>query len=286
VDATLQLLLPALLGLATGIAATAWKSRKDLEAQYDVSLREKRIPAYQELWKELERLAYYSSEHALTYGVSRELSKALRQWYFRVGGLLMSARTREPYFDLQRALKEIADHGGADEAEIEERAAVALQGLGSRLRTSTTDDVATRVGPLLTSSLAAWAEPLRGRRGQVQVTLTQGWSFGPDASAVWRVRVVNLSATRALAVTHVGLAGETSLAVAPTLGSPDLPSTLLPRGEWLGVVADAEGSLMRAVADPLRSAWASGDGWHASSRPPGDAPPSPNPAAAAHKQLS
>jgi hypothetical protein len=55
VDTALQLLIPALIGLVTGAAATAYKSRKDLEVQYDIKLREERIDAYKALWKELDR---------------------------------------------------------------------------------------------------------------------------------------------------------------------------------------------------------------------------------------
>jgi hypothetical protein len=79
------------------------------------------------------------------------LATALCTWYFDIGGLLMSERTREPYFDLQRALKAVGDgHTRTDEEELPRPTAEALKQLGSRLRTSTTDDVATRVGPLLT----------------------------------------------------------------------------------------------------------------------------------------
>jgi len=66
----LELVIPALAGLVTGVAATAYKSRKDLEVQYDIKLREERIQAYKRLWKEidrLDRLAYYAPpEKALT----------------------------------------------------------------------------------------------------------------------------------------------------------------------------------------------------------------------------
>jgi len=82
----------------------------------------------------------------LTYGVAHELATALRTWYFDIGGLLMSERTREPYFDLQRALKAVGDARGED-TEFPRPTGDALKQLGSRLRTSTTDDVATRVGP-------------------------------------------------------------------------------------------------------------------------------------------
>src|SRR4051812_37712601 len=102
-------LITALIGLATGAAATAYKSRKDLEVQYDIKLREERIEAYKALWTELDRLAYYAPEKLLNYAVAHELATALRKWYFDIGGLLMSEPTRESYFDLQRALKAVGE---------------------------------------------------------------------------------------------------------------------------------------------------------------------------------
>jgi hypothetical protein len=48
-DTALAVLIPALIGLVTGAAATAYKSRKDLEVQYDIKLREERIEAYKRL---------------------------------------------------------------------------------------------------------------------------------------------------------------------------------------------------------------------------------------------
>jgi hypothetical protein len=109
----------------------------------------------------------------LTQGIARELARALRTWYFDIGGLLMSEPTREAYFDLQRALKSAGDAGASGDILLPDPTTAALKQLGSRLRTATTDDVATRVGPLLTHSLRAWLG--RGRRWP-RVTVTRAWS--------------------------------------------------------------------------------------------------------------
>jgi hypothetical protein len=274
VNTGLELLIPALIGLVTGAAATAYKSRKDLEVQYDIKLREERIEAYKALWKELDRLAYYAPEKPLTYAIAHELATALRTWYFDVGGLLMSERTREPYFDLQRALKAVGDaRTGADEA-LPRRTGDALKKLGSRVRTSTTDDVATRVGPLLTPSLSALLG--RGRRTKALVTVTRGWGFDPEAAGVWRVRVVNRSPSRALKVTRVWLDASRETDAAPLDPEEPLEQMLFPRDEWQGFVPDEDG-LMDGVDDPFRAGRASGPGWHARSRSGGDAPASPIP---------
>ncbi|MGZ6575529.1 MAG: alpha/beta fold hydrolase [Solirubrobacteraceae bacterium] len=297
-DTAVALIIPAVIGLVTGAVATAYKSRKDLEVQYDIKLREERIGAYKLLWKELDRLAYYAPEQPLTYGVANELATALRAWYFSVGGLLMSARTREPYFDLQRALKSVGDaHAGRD-TELPRATGDALKQLGSRLRTSTTDDVATRVGPHLRHSLRAW--PMRGLRAKPLVrlrakplvrllakplvrllakplvTVTRGWRFRPDAAGVWRVGVVNRSRSRALTVRKVWLDASPETNATPLDWANPLPRTLYPGEAWQGFVPDQAG-LMDGVGDPFRTGWASGPGWRARSRSGGDPPASPIP---------
>jgi hypothetical protein len=67
-----------LFGLVAGIAGTAYKSRKELEANYDIELRKKRIDVYQELWSDLEVLAKYSPPSFSRESVE-QLSLALRK---------------------------------------------------------------------------------------------------------------------------------------------------------------------------------------------------------------
>jgi hypothetical protein len=260
VDTALAIVIPALIGLVTGAVATAYKSRKDLEVQYDIKLREERIAAYKELWKELARLAYYSPEAPVTRDVARDLSAALRKWYFETGGLLMSEETREPYFDLQRALTAVV----ASDDELSTPTIDALKQLGSRLRTSTTDDVATRVEPLLQHRLR-----LR-RRAQAQVTVARGWTFDGEASGAWRVRVVNRSRSRLLKLDEVSLGAAQAKPV-----DKKLPRTLYPGEAWQGFVRDAS---LAGVDDPFRAGRARGPGWTAISEAAGDPPASPIPA--------
>jgi hypothetical protein len=250
VDTALAIVIPALIGLVTGAVATAYKSRKDLEVQYDIKLREERIAAYKELWKELARLAYYAPEKPLTRGVARELSEALRAWYFETGGLLMSVETREPYFDLQRALKAVTE----SDAELSTPTADALKQLGSRLRTATTDDVATRVEPLLRHRLRLRPRP------PASVTVTRGWTFDGEASAVWRVRVVNTSRSRRLTLDEVWLDDGGRPQATPL--ETQLPVMLHPGEAWQGYVPSASAA---GVDDPFRAARARGPGWDARS---------------------
>jgi hypothetical protein len=264
-------LITAGIGVVTGVVATAYKSRKDLEVQYDIKLREERLVAYNALWKELDRLAYYSPPQALTYGVAKELSAALRTWYFEVGGLLLSTSTREPYFDLQRALKEVIESGGRDHEKVPD--ARAIKQLGSRLRTSTTDDVATRVGPRLKETLQArW----RRVRRPAQLTVARGWQLGEGS--VWRVRVLNQWSARPLTVERVGFVTDPEIEVKALDRDRQLPVTLYPGESWQGYVRDAALDHLR---NPYKAAWARGPRWKAKSRSADDPPVSTIPAGSA-----
>src|SRR5262245_64313805 len=92
------------LGLASAYIGLYWKVRKDLEAEYDKDLRAKRRDAYAALWKLLQPLAKYSPPPPTTAEPLKQLSAELRQWYFEVGGLYMSGKTRDAYFALQEEL--------------------------------------------------------------------------------------------------------------------------------------------------------------------------------------
>jgi hypothetical protein len=244
-DNALTLLVSAAIGVVAGAVATAYKSRKDLEAQYDIKLREERIEAYKVLWKVLEPLAYYSPEKPLTYKLAHDVSGDLRKWYYETGGLLISERTREPYFDLQRALAEIRRADAKPEDALEEPAIDAVKQLGSRLRTSTTDDVATRVGPLLAHSIRAWLK--RRLPGKPLVTVTRGWEVSKGATSgdaatgalevsdVWRLRVVNTSPSRPLTVEKVWLDTGKEMPAEPLDSDKPLPATLYPGGNVAGV---------------------------------------------------
>jgi hypothetical protein len=174
-----MVILSAAVGAVAGIVTTVWKSRKDLEARYDIDLRKRRIEAYADLWKKLEPLAYYSRPQPVTRGSVAELGRALRSWYFRTGGLVLSSSTRPAYFNLQQALEGAGKARADDPAtELDDDRVEILKALASRLRTASTGDVATRVGPRLGPSLAARLGPLcRRRTASVRATVDRRWRW-------------------------------------------------------------------------------------------------------------
>jgi len=64
-------------GVLTYVTAVV-KIRRDLAAQYDADLRRERIGVYKELWKNLQPLARYAPERALTCADAHALAVLLR----------------------------------------------------------------------------------------------------------------------------------------------------------------------------------------------------------------
>ena len=125
------------------------KIRRELEATYDRDLRDKRLAVYKELWRQLEPLAKYASPRPFSRAVAKDLTQALRIWYFETGGLFLSERTREAYFVVQDALEVICEDTDLDGSHpITGERFEAVRKKGSTLRTQMTLDVGTRKKPL------------------------------------------------------------------------------------------------------------------------------------------
>ena len=144
-------LVAALLSAATTYVGLRTKIHRDLEAQYDKNLRERRMTAYSALWALTEPLALYSPARKLTGRGARALSERLRHWHF-TSGMVLSAAARTAYFDLQKALTtdKLAD-AAAETEDLEMSLVQPLQEASSRLRTALSNDVASRRPPMIAS---------------------------------------------------------------------------------------------------------------------------------------
>ena len=245
-------------------------SRQRLEVEYDIELRKHRIEAYQALWKILEPLAYYSPPSAVTYAVARDLSQALRSWYFEVGGLFLSEGSREAYFDLQKGLggviKEPLD---ARYRPLGPRRFDRLRSLASTLRTASTQDVATRVKPKRTGPLLQRVVRRVRGHGGVEVTVRRGWLWGEDEQECYSVLVQNPLSSPTVHVSHV------YFETAPRLSVLEHPMRLGPGGHWeiavpANTIPAASGDVRRLVKTELS------DGTLVESRPGRDVEPHPD----------
>jgi|SRR5215218_2195343 len=125
------------------------KFRKDLEAEYDKDLRSRRIEVYKGLWHLLQFLARYDLPQALSPWTLQQLSEAMRKWYFEVGGgLYLSEETRESYFALKEAIKNVVDKHdnvkATSEDDLDDIDRAKILEKGSDLRKQMTQDVGTR----------------------------------------------------------------------------------------------------------------------------------------------
>jgi hypothetical protein len=180
-------IIAGIFGLAGGFLSAFLKIRYDLRGEYDKDLRNQRLVAYQALWKELQPLAFYSPPAPVTYKTVSDLSAALRQWYYEVGGLFLSSNpslfsavryrralrefrrtgtsgqeprpadyergSRAAYFAVQGALQSVIEKSPKDrdlsKVELAPDDLKTLKGLASTLRTSLTEDIGTRRTPWL-----------------------------------------------------------------------------------------------------------------------------------------
>jgi hypothetical protein len=226
----------AVLGVFTGFVTASWQTRKHLEAEYDLDLRKRRIEVYRELWKRLQPLALYSAPQPVTYLAAAKLAKDLRRWYYEMGGLFISERTREPYFDLQKALAGILELRGEHDLKepIDGESAKLLKALASRLRTSMTDDVATRVKPRLASSFISGLHP---NRPDVNVAVRRSWDWTTEPVEGYLVTVENLSRSETFDLESVRFEVGSGIDVPPRDRERPLTHRLQPRGKWEGWVA-------------------------------------------------
>lgn len=227
-------LLTAGLGLISGAVLALLGSRQRLEVEYDIELRKQRIEAYQALWKILEPLAYYAPSSAVTHALARELAEALRSWYFEVGGLFLSEASREAYFDLQKGLGGvIKEPPDVDHLPLDAHRFERLRAIASKLRTTLTQDTATRVKTRHPEPLLPRLRRRLSGRGAVDVTVRRGWLWGDHERECYSVLVQNQLSSPSVYVNKVYFDTPEQL---PLIGKP---VRLGPGGHWeVAVPAD------------------------------------------------
>jgi hypothetical protein len=105
-------LLAVLVAFSVGIASTAasvWAARRTRLGALDQSVHDARLKSYPKLVNAAAPLAIYfpdgdSSEVSISPKSCAEMGRAMSEWYFKYGGLLLSTKARTAYFRLARAL--------------------------------------------------------------------------------------------------------------------------------------------------------------------------------------
>lgn len=148
-------LIAAALGAAGGLLAGslgAWVALKTKKLDHAVEETKLRVSAFEKTLFE-QRLADYRELWALTEQTSRrkidalmpataaELGDELTRWYYRKGGILLSADARNAFFSARECL---------DSFELEPEKAWLVTQNFSTLRTALCDDLNSRQGPTFT----------------------------------------------------------------------------------------------------------------------------------------
>ena len=135
-------IITAVVAAILAAVGTYVTTRRNLQIQFDASLREMRIAVYKPLWSRLAGLAKYARPEPLSRDEALELAETLRDWYFETGGLFLSQETRRDYFALHDALEVVPRRTSGETLSVEDDEL--LRVLSSRLRTGMTRDVGTR----------------------------------------------------------------------------------------------------------------------------------------------
>ena len=132
-------------GALTG--PSAWEPSQQHQAAVAAGLRADRLPAYLQLWALFEPLARYARPGPFTYADAWALSEGMRRWYFQVGGIFLSERSRTVYFELRDALKTLEqapEWQARADIEVPAETFTKIQQKASNLRTTLAEDLGTR----------------------------------------------------------------------------------------------------------------------------------------------
>jgi hypothetical protein len=141
----------------------------------DRELRTVRLGAYVKLWAKLRDLKKDPPAPLPSGEKLRRIRDELVDWYYQVGGLVMTKHTQHMCFVLRDLLKQLQD----DDMTIE--AYEDLFDVASALRTHTTIDVYSRRTPALSHEddpeRRKAAEKVEEIAGRHCVTLPEGWGY-------------------------------------------------------------------------------------------------------------
>jgi hypothetical protein len=138
-------ILAALVAGGATFLTTRWQLRKQFDFEYDRQLRERRLTAYEQLWRLLEVLSIYDRD-PITVEEAWSLSAKLTRWYYRTGGLVLSTQARVAYFPLQNVASAAGHLPMPSEFRLDQQTMDDMKESASMLRTALTMDVGTRAG--------------------------------------------------------------------------------------------------------------------------------------------
>jgi hypothetical protein len=145
---TSTIILSALIGSIVSYIGSVLKNFIDVRAKVDESLRAKRTPVYEDLWKKTALLPKWSRREDVTYEHLDQFSSELRDWYFNQGGVFLSKRASKAYGNLQDTIHYVLCKGkkGILLKDNSNDDYEKVRVMCSKLRTELTNDLLSRRG--------------------------------------------------------------------------------------------------------------------------------------------
>jgi len=128
-----------------GVLGVIFKYWYDYKAMVLKSLWEERYRAYRGLVLITGVLPLYPVRANVSYADIYHASEKMRDWYFKEGGLLLSKKARDKYFDVQKKIRQVTNGRSNDEmleplmGDYE-----TVRNYFSELRTELTNDLMSR----------------------------------------------------------------------------------------------------------------------------------------------
>ncbi|MEU9785554.1 hypothetical protein AB0H92_32120 [Streptomyces phaeochromogenes] len=144
-------LMGSLVGGVLAWLTTRWTLRQELEHGYDKELRTERLTAYRKLWQLTGALPRYPWPANPTRSDLRNLIERCHSWYFEVGGLLFSQKTKDAYFEMMNSLDRAAGRQVSDDTRVVDEVFEDLFIAGERLRLHLAADIGTSLRPKVLS---------------------------------------------------------------------------------------------------------------------------------------
>jgi hypothetical protein len=145
-------IVSALAGILAGGFVTYATSRSQLrleaEHAYDRTLRDMRLPHYQQLFHLTKNLPREFLEEPRRSELL-DFREQFHDWYFgeQAGGMFLSQEARDAYFTLQNELQSVAGRLSADSERVRPDESAGLRKKASALRHQLTTDVGTAERP-------------------------------------------------------------------------------------------------------------------------------------------
>jgi hypothetical protein len=119
-----------------------YKTSLSFGSAIDTDLRTRRIPVYGELWEKTGTLPLWPRNSQLQYSDLDQLTRDLRDWYFKRGGMYLSKAARDAYGELQKHMMTVLEKRPS--GQVTDADYVSIRERCSALRTELTRDLLSR----------------------------------------------------------------------------------------------------------------------------------------------